>query len=206
MSKCEVAVFLALLGTDSYCLSADEHNLLGEMGTSVISTKLEVWIGGRVQGVRGIVWPSEDGKPRALVRLASPADVAIHLPGGRRIETRSYLTDIRLKRDRIAEIIMAPLKELTDYRDAQKWVADWSGKLDLKDGEHARFRSLYEGPAPPGDLPKHSGGARTKDGVYVYVEIKRHWSNEGWFVSLSVYLDPKQANVSEHDSVEEGLR
>jgi hypothetical protein len=149
---------------------------------------LDIRLGRDITAIRGgPTWPTQSSNPDGLLPFMSldkPNTVTVALPSGRSFCCHSTRTIISEEKRTVHQVILLPLSELTDFPGALQELER------IKDTIEMDYKALIDDDVLKwkAAAPKFavSSGGVVEDRVTLFVELKPHSSEEGWFLSLTL--------------------
>ena len=181
MTKPSGAVLFLLVTLSNGCTRIDDRSLP--------PVTVDVWLGGCVDKIQGLEWPKEAGVRADTRAIQTPADVRIHFPSGRVCHLKSKMTFLGQKDNVLSRITLTPAEELLSFREAVDLVGALADKLGIQ-GNEALVSAMEswrrEQPDPSIYESSRAQGCDIEEGIALFLEIKPHRSEGGWFVSAEM--------------------
>lgn len=148
---------------------------------------MQVWINQSVEKVSGRPWPRyDDGKPLEMTTTSEPCETTLHLPDGRALDLQSKSTTLEQDQGIVTAVITLPLFSLVDFKTAIAKAHEVSQDIGVRDPKFYETIAAWGARAPTTDAfaPKYMVRTNLEPSVNLYLELKHHPTQEGWFVSL----------------------
>jgi len=116
-----------------------------------------------------------------------PWETVLHLPSGRTLTLQSKSTTLDQESGIVTSVITLPLFSLVDFKTAATRAQEISRDLGVQDPKlYQAMRAWLE---KPPRHEKYSVRTKLEPSVNLYVEVKPHPRENGWFIALDFERD-----------------
>jgi len=173
-----------------------------EMNTQNTPLVVEVTLGGSVNDVRGIQWPTRNNKLFEFFPFSNneePFDVTLTLPSGRKYSSRCRALFLNQKGQIVTNVVITPLEDLLQWSEAIDYCTTLGKELQLD--THPLYRLPERGEMSlKTPVDRISNRLDIDEGVSLFVELKRHISGDGYFASVEFSINYSEAPHAQTDA------
>lgn len=173
-----------------------------DMNTQTTPLIVQVTLGGSVNDVRGVEWPTRDNKLFEFFPFSNdeePFDVTLTLPSGRTFSSRCRALFLNQKGQMVTDVVITPLEDLLQWPEAIDYCATLGNKLQLD--THPLYRLPERGELSlKTPVDRISNRLDIDEGVSLFVELKRHASGDGYYASLEFALNDSEGTDASIDA------